>query len=158
MYCCQPYLPPPASQGLHFPAYARPPPPFLPCALGGTISTSFHNLEEAASDQWGALDYAFLSPVFDSISKVGYPSAGFNPAAVAWVTGRNSVPLIALGGITAERVGQVAAMGFRGVAVIGTVWGADDPLKAAQEMQHACDAVTLQQPGGAAVKSRQTRK
>ena len=34
-------------------------------------STSLHSLEqvEAGKEQYGALDYAFLSPIFDSVSK-----------------------------------------------------------------------------------------
>ena len=48
---------------------------------------------------WGpGLDYAFLSPVFDSISKEGYKSAGFEKDRLATAIKGSGVSVIALGG------------------------------------------------------------
>lgn len=72
----------------------------------------------------GDYDYAFISPVFDSISKRGYLRA-FTPQDLCRITATSPVAqerLVALGGITAEHLSQVAAMGFTGAALLGYLW------------------------------------
>ena len=61
-----------------------------------TISTAFHDLSQLQHD-YGALSYAFLSPIFDSISKTGYEAA-FDHKDLAHSVPRSAVPLVALGG------------------------------------------------------------
>ncbi len=72
----------------------------------------------------GDYDYAFISPVFDSISKHGYMRA-FTPQDLCRITATSPVAkerLVALGGITSENLPQVAAMGFTGAALLGYLW------------------------------------
>jgi thiamine-phosphate pyrophosphorylase len=45
--------------------------------------------------------------------------------------------VLALGGITPERVGEVHALGFDGVAVLGAIWGAADPVRVFGNFQEA---------------------
>jgi thiamine-phosphate pyrophosphorylase len=45
--------------------------------------------------------------------------------------------VLALGGITTDRVPAVRARGFDGIAVIGAVWQAPDPLRAFAELQES---------------------
>jgi thiamine-phosphate pyrophosphorylase len=45
--------------------------------------------------------------------------------------------VLALGGVTAERLPQARALGFDGVAVLGAVWQAADPVAAFCEIQSA---------------------
>ncbi|KAI8466733.1 MAG: thiamine phosphate synthase superfamily [Monoraphidium minutum] len=130
-------------KGLHYreadvPAAAPPLPP--PPRAGLLQSTSFHSLEQAARP-WGPhLDYAFLSPVFDSISKAGYRSAGFDAAAVrAAAAAPGAAPLVALGGVTGDNLAAARAMGFSGAAVLGGVWGAPDPAAAVEALLLACE-------------------
>ncbi len=80
----------------------------------------------------GDYDYAFISPVFDSISKRGYLRA-FTPQDLCRITAASPVAkerLVALGGITAESLPQVAAMGFTGAALLGYLWEGDATLLA----------------------------
>lgn len=89
----------------------------------GRLSASCHTVEELRATL-GSVDYAFLSPIFDSISKHGY-NAGFTTddllaARDSGVIGRR---VIALGGITPENIPMAAEMGFGGVAVLGGLWG-----------------------------------
>jgi thiamine-phosphate pyrophosphorylase len=69
------------------------------------------------------VDYVFLSPIFDSISKVGYQSSyttdELTRARDEGVIDRN---VIAMGGISLDRIPQVAELGFGGVALLGDVW------------------------------------
>ena len=84
------------------------------------VSVSCHSFEEIDALPFEP-NYVFLSPVFDSISKPGYPSA-FAPEYLKENLQKRRVPVIALGGITAEKVAECRKMGFRGVALLGHVW------------------------------------
>ena len=84
------------------------------------VSVSCHSFEEIDALPFEP-NYVFLSPVFDSISKQGYPSA-FAPEYLKENLQKRRVPVIALGGITAEKVAECRKMGFRGVALLGHVW------------------------------------
>jgi len=89
---------------------------------------------------WGpGLTYGFLSPIFDSISKQGYAAAKFDPDHLRAALHRCQLPIIALGGISPSNVGRAAELGFSGVAVLGSVWQAQDPEHALREIQQACD-------------------
>ena len=102
------------------------------------LSTCISQLEEVEK-AWGPeLDYGFLSPIFDSISKVGYSAAGFEERSLKVALERSQVPVIALGGITVSKVAEASKMGFKGVAVLGAVWLAADPVTAFEELQEEC--------------------
>lgn len=79
-------------------------------------------------------DYAGFGPVFATTSKAGLPSP-LGVVAVADAAG--VLPLIAIGGISAESAGPVRAAGAHGVAVIGGLWRQPDPLQAAKELVEA---------------------
>lgn len=87
---------------------------------GVTVSASCHSAEEIMSIPF-QIDYCFLSPVYDSISKLGYVSA-FDASSATHVIAQSTVPVWALGGITPEAIADTMAMGFEGVAVLGYVW------------------------------------
>jgi thiamine-phosphate pyrophosphorylase len=74
-------------------------------------------------------DYLGVGPCYATTSKPGLPLPG-GPARVAAVAGAVDVPLIAIGGVTAARVGALLDAGAHGVAVIGAVWASDDPAAA----------------------------
>ena len=60
-----------------------------------------------------------LSPVFDSISKQGYRSA-FDPDSLRpWLEGKR---VVALGGVTPERIPLLRDAGFSGAAMLGYFW------------------------------------
>lgn len=89
----------------------------------GRVSASCHTFGELR-EALKTADYAFLSPIFDSISKNGYKS-GFSAdellaARNAGIINRH---VIALGGITPDNMHLVAEMGFGGVALLGSLWG-----------------------------------
>lgn len=84
-------------------------------------SRSCHSLEEVATSK--NLQYCFLSPIFDSISKVGYAS-NFTPDILmqAKADGIINENVIALGGITVDKLDLVREYGFGGVAILGSAW------------------------------------
>lgn len=86
-----------------------------------TVSRSCHSPAEVTES--GDCDYVFLSSVFDSISKKGYIQS-FSDAELreAKEQGIINHRVIALGGISEERIPVVAGYGFGGVAVLGVLW------------------------------------
>ena len=78
-------------------------------------------------------DYLGVGPTYATQSKDGLPSP-LGPEGVGWVAGEVSVPVIAIAGITVERVPEVLAAGAWGVAVIGAVARAADPVGATREL------------------------
>ena len=82
------------------------------------LSTSIHSLNKL--EELNDFDYTFYGPVFDSISKPGY--AGLNVAALEIPQAVNRTKLIALGGISIEKVHSLKLMGFDGMAVLGSIW------------------------------------
>ena len=118
-------------------------------------SRSCHNLETLRASL-GIYHAVFFGPVFDSISKRGY-----GPGSVAaGERSRNEVSaflrdrtvaqrrttIVALGGIDAMTAPQALALGFDGVAVLGAVWLADDPVKAWREIAASCGVSHLKTP------------
>ena len=93
-----------------------------PNAFHGSISCSCHTIEEVIT-QKESKDYVFLSPIFDSISKVGYQAA-FSPTSLKQAAIENVIDekVIALGGITANNISLVKEWHFGGVALLGDIW------------------------------------
>ena len=50
-------------------------------------------------------------------------------------------PVVALGGVTAERAPELRAAGAAGMACIGAVLNAEDPAAAARDLRSAWDGV-----------------
>jgi thiamine-phosphate pyrophosphorylase len=86
---------------------------------GYTLSTSVHNMQMARQLS-PVFSYAFFGPVFNSISKEDYHAIVGED--FYWPNEQKAVPMIALGGIDATNIGQVAAMNFDGAAVLGALW------------------------------------
>ncbi|MFY7814906.1 MAG: thiamine phosphate synthase [Chryseobacterium taeanense] len=91
------------------------------------ISTSVHDIEtfNELHEEW---DYAFISPVFPSISKKGY---GKDSTILNDMKKRSNstVKLIALGGINENNIHEVFNSGADGVALLGVIWESNEPLK-----------------------------
>ncbi|MFB9235634.1 thiamine phosphate synthase [Plantactinospora siamensis] len=75
------------------------------------------------------VDYLGVGPAYGTSTKAGLPTP-IGPAGVGAVARAVDVPVIAIGGITADRVRPVLAAGAYGVAVVGAVSDAADPAAA----------------------------
>lgn len=96
--------------------------PLAPPGFKGVVSRSCHSLDEVARHK-ASVDYVFLSPVFDSLSKAGYRAA-FAPGALDEAAKQGIIDrkVVALGGVSAKKMPQVRAWGFGGIALLGAVW------------------------------------
>ncbi|MCX8080169.1 MAG: thiamine phosphate synthase [Bacteroidia bacterium] len=94
------------------------------------ISFSLHARDERVSLP-DKTSYVFISPVWDSISKKGYHSAGIDPFAFK-IPG--NIKKVALGGVDVHNLQKTLKLGFDDVAVCGAVWESSDPLAAFVKM------------------------
>lgn len=108
----------PGVKRLHYPGWMRNQPKQIIKNEIFTTSTSIHNLNELNRVQGFA--YTFYGPVFDSFSKPGYKSRLARDFKVP--VQENTTPLIALGGIDADKIECLKQMGFEGAAVLGALW------------------------------------
>jgi thiamine-phosphate pyrophosphorylase len=101
--------------------------PLLPA--GTLLGRSTHSVAGALRAQEEGADFVTFGPVFDTPSKRAYgPPAGIGALAEAVRSVR--LPVFALGGVTGASLDACLGAGAYGIAVIGAVWGAADPVAA----------------------------
>ena len=102
-------------------------------SLLGTSSQSIHHLEDLFSLN-PSLDYVFYGPVYRSISKKGYepkvPLPEVKKTLTALSDEKKRPKVFALGGIRRKKIIPIAEVGFDGIALLGSIWGHSDPVKA----------------------------
>ncbi|EID74421.1 thiamine phosphate synthase [Imtechella halotolerans] len=124
-------------KGIHFPEAIRKDSSLMQGYLnyfgdkGISISTSFHSPEALLGKQEAIFQYAFLGPVFNSISKPGYNGKFFNIHKELL-----PFPVYAIGGITPEHISKIPKMGFSGVAALGYIWNNPNPVKAFEQLSN----------------------
>ncbi len=92
------------------------------------VGVSIHTVTEAERIDPGVADYALAGPAFETASKPGYGPA-IGPAGLAEIVRATRVPVLAIGGVNAIRVAELTAVGAAGVAVMGGVMRAADPVR-----------------------------
>jgi thiamine-phosphate pyrophosphorylase len=100
------------------------------------VGASVHSLEESVEAESAGADWLTFGPIYDTPSKRPYgPPQGL--AALERVTRAVRIPVVAIGGITPERVGEVRSAGAHGVAAISAILAADDPPGAVRRFLEA---------------------
>lgn len=84
------------------------------------VGASVHSLAALTRAERADVNYVFFSPIFSPTSK---PVPGRGLKALANLVEHAEVPVIALGGITAERCSDCLNAGAAGVAVLGGIFG-----------------------------------
>lgn len=93
----------------------------VPDGYEGHVSRSCHSLEEVKRYK-DACSYVFLSPIFDSVSKQGYASAFTdNVLKQASKDGIIDNKVVALGGVTPDKINYLRQLNFGGAAMLGCV-------------------------------------
>jgi thiamine-phosphate diphosphorylase len=101
------------------------------CGDNATIGYSAHSAEEAAHAVSESADFVILGTVYETATHPGRHGSGVD--LVRDAAQQIGVPVVAIGGITPERVIDVMLAGATGVAVLRGVWQSSDPMAAAQE-------------------------
>ena len=106
-------------------------------------SKSCHSIIEVKANQ-SDYDYVFLSPIFGSISKPKYTRDFDLKQLETFLKDRQKLPdVIALGGITVNKIATVRQIGFAGVAVLGTIWQEDSLEKRLAKFKALQAAISL---------------
>ena len=89
----------------------------------GAVSISCHSLDFLAECRRKPYAYISLSPIFDSISKRGYYST-FTSDVIAAARSQGLIDerVMALGGVTFDKIDDVLKMGFGGAMILGDAW------------------------------------
>lgn len=107
------------AHGVHLRADSMPAPTVRTlCPPGFLIGRSVHARDEAIdAAAAGGLDYLLFGTVFPTASKPGREATG--ASALAEVVAAAAIPVLAVGGVSTDNVGDVAAAGAAGFAAIG---------------------------------------
>ncbi|MEK4873694.1 DUF561 domain-containing protein [Bacillus sp. FSL W8-0102] len=95
-----------------------------------TKGYSVHSVESAMDKQKKGAQYLIFGHIYPTKSKPGLPPRGL--AALKSVSSAVQIPVIAIGGITPQRVPECLAAGASGVAVLSGVYEAEFPEQAAK--------------------------
>lgn len=89
------------------------------------VGVSAHSLESARSAESMGADFITFSPIFETPSKREYgPPQGLD--RLQETVNGVGIPVLALGGITAERVSSALNAGAFGVALMSGIWNSEN--------------------------------
>ncbi len=96
------------------------------------IGRSVHSVAVAAQSESDGADFLIAGTIFSTASHPNQPAQGVD---FLYTLRRHvSLPVLAIGGVTAQNVGDIMATGVSGAAVITAISEAQDPGLAAREM------------------------
>ena len=98
------------------------------------IGRSVHDLAAAEAARTEGADYLVVGPVFATATHPGRPPLGLTKLQQV-VAAAGELPVIAIGGITADRVREVRTSGAYGVAAIRAFWDDAEPAEAARRIR-----------------------
>lgn len=125
-----------AADGVHLGQEDLPPGLARPLLRPGMIlGLSTHSVAQARAAHAAGADYIAVGSMFPTTTKPDFELVG--PGLIRTLRDEIRAPLIAIGGITPQNVGEVIRAGADGVAVIAAVCGAEDPEAATRQLLDA---------------------
>lgn len=104
------------------------------------VGCSASTVPEARRAAEGGADYLGVGAVYGTDSKdVRDEKDGIGPERIAAIAEAVSIPVVGIGGITADNAAAVVGAGAAGVAVIGAIAGREDPESATRELRAAVE-------------------
>lgn len=97
------------------------------------VGATCRNAEDARRAEAEGASYLGLGPVYATSTKAGLPDP-IGPRGVAAVAAAVDIPVIAIAGVTAGNAGALIDAGAWGVAVVGAVYRAADPVACLHEL------------------------
>ena len=98
------------------------------------IGVSAHNPQEAKLAQQMGADYLGAGAVFGSSTKTDANLLGYE--MLREICRSVCIPVVAIGGITAENVTRLQGSGIAGVAVVGAVFAQKETEQATRQLKH----------------------
>lgn len=99
------------------------------------LGRSVHDVDTAHQASRDGAEFVIAGTIYKSPSKPDAKPAGTN--LIVEITKDSSLPVLAIGGVTAEKVPELVKAGAAGVAVISAIAGASDPKAAAEALTEA---------------------
>src|SRR5258708_4868430 len=131
------------ADGVHLAAHSLPVDTAVKLAGGRIlVGRSVHGLGEAVKAAKDGADYLTFGHVFPTTSHPGLPPHGLTE--LREIVDAVDVPVLAIGGITADNVDSVLQTGCAGIAVISAILADPEPDRAARRLRSALDASTHQ--------------
>lgn len=96
---------------------------------GAVIGATCRDPEAARRAVDAGASYLGVGPAYATTTKAGLPDP-LGPGGIEAVASAVDVPVIAIAGVTVDRVRELLDAGARGVAVVGAVYSAPDPAAA----------------------------
>jgi thiamine-phosphate diphosphorylase len=115
------------------------------------VGRSVHDAEAAVQATREGADFVIAGTIYKTASKPDAKPQGVDLLKEA--TRDSGVPVIAIGGINAERVPEVIKSGAAGIAVISAIAGAEDPKAAAEALSQALREAWASRPEDVAVSA-----
>ena len=103
-------------------------------------AASVHSPEAAARAEAASADFLVAGTVFDAGSK---PAPGIGLEALRLIAGSTGRPVLAIGGVTPQRVASCIQAGAAGVAVVTAVLRAPNMTAAVRDLREALDAAKV---------------
>ena len=131
------------ADGVHLAAQSLPVDSAVALAAGRLrVGRSVHSQPEAIAAAAAGADYLTFGHVFPTTSHPGLPPRGLDE--LRQIVAAVDVPVLAIGGITADNLPHVLATGCAGIAVISAILAQPDPRAAATRLREALDASLFQ--------------
>lgn len=99
-----------------------------------TAGVSVHSVDEAIQAEKDGADYCLFGHIYPTGSKAFAPGRGTK--ALQEVVDAVSIPVIAIGGITGEKIRELKKIKPEGIAVMSAILSADHPRAAAESFVH----------------------
>lgn len=103
------------------------------------IGVSAQTVEQAIKAEKDGADYLGVGAVFPTSSKAD--AVEVEHATLRDICAAVQIPVVAIGGISAENVSQLAGTGIDGIAVISAIFAQDFPKLAAEELKKKVEAI-----------------
>jgi len=100
------------------------------------VGISTHSVDAAVAAAALPVDYVALGPIYTSATKVTARTP-LGPEAIAAVKARTETAIVAIGGITLERLAEVRGAGADSVAVIADLYTGPDIAARVRQYVHA---------------------
>ena len=106
------------------------------------IGVSAHNVEEALAAERCGADYLGVGAVFSTTTKEDAENVSYE--TLSEICEAVHIPVVAIGGITAENIISLKGSGISGVAVVSAIFGAEDITMAAKKIESAVEVMLEQ--------------
>ncbi|MRX73709.1 thiazole tautomerase TenI [Bacillus lacus] len=106
------------------------------------IGSSVHSMKEAEAAEKAGADYLLFGHIYSTGSKENIQPRGLKQ--LMELSSAVEIPVVAIGGISPEKIKEVKAAGADGIAVMSYVFSAGNPSKAVQSLREEMEKLEQQ--------------